>query len=146
MEVLKRIFSSRLCRPALAAIASSAFFALTCLSTAGAQQQPQQQSYLYDPSAADEQTGIKYFGAAKDAKGALLKDVTFQLVTSQSTFVFVTDDQGRFRGSLPLGTTPEKVTSTCFKAGFQMTRIDVRQGPKAPKPTVEVNCFLRSTS
>jgi hypothetical protein len=144
MEAFNSRLGLRICR--LAAVTSSFVLAPTWLGTAEAQQQPPQQSYLYDPSAADEQTGIKYFGAAKDAKGALLKDVTIQLVTQQSTFVFVTDNQGRFRGNLPQGMTPEKVTSTCFKAGFQMTRIDVRQGPKAPKPTVEVNCFLRATS
>jgi hypothetical protein len=146
MEALYSDVGVRLRRLALTVIASSAFLALACLCPAQAQQQAQQQSYLYDPSAVDEQTGIKYFGAAKDSNGVLLKDVTFKLVTSQSTFVFVTDDQGRFRGNLPLGMTPEKVISTCFKAGFQMTRIDVRPGPKAPKPTVEVDCFLRSTS
>jgi len=142
MEAFYRRLGSGLCGLALAGGSSSAFLALT--GRAEAQKQPPQQTYMYDPSAADEQPGIKYFGAAKDANGALLKDVTFQLVTPQSTFVFVTDEQGRFRGNLPLGMTPDKVSSKCFKAGFLMTRIDVRPGPKAPKLTVQVDCFLKA--
>jgi hypothetical protein len=148
MEALHRRLHSGFCRLVLTAAISSAYLANP--GTAEAQQpssqQPPQQTYMYDPSAPDEQQpGIKYFGAAKDANGALLKDVTFQLVTPQSTFVFVTDAQGRFRGNLPEGMTPDKVSSKCFKTGFQMTRIDVRAGPKAPKQTVQVDCFLKAS-
>src|ERR1700722_16786301 len=70
--------------------------------------------YDYDPSAADEQgPAIRYFGSAKDDKGSLLQDVTIELDGNQSAFVFVTDDQGRFRGNLPLGMGSEKVTAKC---------------------------------
>jgi hypothetical protein len=111
--------------------------ALIVISSAAAQ-------YSYNPAAADEQQpGIRYFGSAKDDKGSLMAGVTVVLDTDQSSFVFITDEQGRFRGTLPLGTLPEKVAPKCSKAGFQFVRVSKRPAPAGPKPVVQVDCVLR---
>jgi hypothetical protein len=100
--------------------------------------------YSYDPTAADETgPGIKYFGSAKDDKGALMQGVTVFIEGDSADYVFVTDDQGRFRGKLPPGTLPEKVMAKCFKFGFQTIAVNKRPGPQGPKPTVQVDCVLR---
>ena len=98
--------------------------------------------YAYDPTNADEQIpGIRYFGSAKDDKGSLLAGVTVQLSTAHVDFVTVTDEQGRFRTTLPLEMVSALVTPKCFKAGFQSVRVIKRPGT-GPKPTVQVDCVL----
>lgn len=100
--------------------------------------------YSYDPSNADEKgPGIRYFGSAKDENGSLLAGVTVLIDSDESAYVFVTDDQGRFRGKVPLNMVAGKVTAECSKAGFEMVRVSKRPGPAAPKPTVQVDCVLR---
>jgi hypothetical protein len=101
--------------------------------------------YTYNPSSADEAPGIKYFGSAKDANGALLPDVSIQIISSSLTYVVVTDEQGRFRENAKLDMVPEKVTLKCFKEGYQLVRLNKRPGPSAPKRTVQVDCVLRAT-
>ena len=99
--------------------------------------------YAHDPSNADEQVpGIRYFGSAKDEKGSLLAGVTVLIEKAETTFVYVTDEQGRFRGTVPLNMA-SNVTAACSKAGFQTVRVVKRPGPPAPKPTVQVDCVLR---
>lgn len=121
---------SRVCR-------SIGLFALALGATASAQ-------YSFDPSAADEQgPAIRYFGSAKDDRGILLPGVSIQIDGPDSVYVFVTDEQGRFRANLPLETVAEKVSVKCFKAGLQLVRVMKRPGPKAPRPTVQVDCILR---
>jgi len=103
--------------------------------------------YAFDPSAADEQMhGIKYFGAAKDEKGSLIPGVTILLSASQTSFVFVTDDAGRFRGILPVDALPGNFSPKCSKAGFQFVKATKRPGLDGPKPYVQVDCVLRSTN
>jgi hypothetical protein len=98
--------------------------------------------YVYDPANADEQiSGIRYFGSAKDDKGSLMGGVTVQLSTAHVDFVTVTDDQGRFRTTLPLEMVSALVTPKCFKAGFQPVRVIKRPGT-GPRPTVQVDCVL----
>lgn len=112
-------------------------FAFALGATASAQ-------YTYDPSADDEQgPAIRYYGSAKDDKGTLLPGVSVQIDSQEGVYLFVTDEQGRFRANLPLNMVPEKVTPKCFKTGFQQVRVTKRPGPKAPKPTVQVDCILR---
>jgi len=111
--------------------------ALTMISSASAQ-------YVYNPANADEQVnGIRYFGSAKDNNGALLQGVTILLDANILSYVAVTDEQGRFRVSLPLdGWGADKVLPTCFKSGFEVVRITKRSGT-GPRPTVQVDCVLR---
>jgi hypothetical protein len=103
--------------------------------------------YLFDPSNADEQApGIRYFGSAKDDKGILIPGVTVSIsVGGKTSFVFVTDEQGRFRGNLPLpseGSAKNDISPKCFKAGYQFMRATQRPGVNAPKPFVQVDCVL----
>jgi hypothetical protein len=100
--------------------------------------------YTFDPSAADEQgNGIKYFGSAKDDKGSLIPGVTVLLSSGQNSFVFVTDDTGRFRGLLPVDTAPKTVSAKCAKSGFEFVKAIKRLGLDAPKPYVQVDCVIR---
>jgi hypothetical protein len=100
--------------------------------------------YRFDPSAADEQgPSIRYFGSAKDEKGALLPGVSVQIDGADSVYVFVTDEEGRFHANLPLEMIPEKVTSKCFKEGLRQLRVTTRPGPAGVKPSVQVDCVLR---
>jgi hypothetical protein len=107
---------------------------------------PVRSQYAYDPNAADEQgvAGIRYFGSAKDSNGALVSGATIMVASNQSSFVFVTDEQGRFHGTLPLDSVADKVTTKCWKVGFQVVQVTKRTGPQGVKPTVQVDCVLRS--
>jgi len=100
--------------------------------------------YVYNPAAADEAPGIRYFGSAKDDKGALLPGVSILLSTGQLSFLLVTDNEGRFRSNLPLDMLPGSVTPKCFKAGFQLVQMSKRLGPTGPKVTVQIDCVLRA--
>ena len=116
----------------------SAVCGLAALSTASAQ-------YSYDPSNADEQVpGMRYFGSAKDSQGSLLSGVSFVFDTGPALYVFVTDKQGRYRGNLPLGTVPAKVSAKCLKAGFRSVRLTQRRGSLGSRPTVQVDCVLQA--
>jgi hypothetical protein len=117
-----------------------ALAAVMLLSTAHAQ-------YAYDPSAADEQQpGIRFFGSAKDSNGVLVPGATILLSSDQASYVFVTDDMGRFHGNLPPATVSDKVAAKCWKAGFRMLTVTKRRGPAGVKPTVQVDCVLRATT
>jgi hypothetical protein len=110
-----------------------------------------QAQYSYAPTNADEQ-GVKahyirYFGSAKDDKGALLPGAMILLYTSGGSYVFVTDDQGRFSSDLPYTSFPENATLKCVKAGFDLVRLSQRPGPQsAPRPTMQVDCTFRQKS
>jgi hypothetical protein len=84
---------------------------------------------------------IRYFGSAKDARGKLLADVTFTFEAAQSTFVFLTDGDGRFRGGVPLSFAARDVKSACIKSGYQMLRVTKRDG--FGKGTVQFDCVLQ---
>jgi hypothetical protein len=123
-----------------------ATIALSCLITASIANPIVFAQYVFNPASADEGPGIKYFGSAKDINGALLPDVSIQILGDNSTFVSVTDNQGRFRENVTLDMVPDKVKLKCFKEGYQLVRLNKRLGPSAPKQTVQVDCILRATS
>jgi hypothetical protein len=114
--------------------AGSAMAGLVLVSSASAQ-------YSFDPSNADEKSGgIKYFGSAKDDQGALLPGVTILIGRE---LVLVTDEQGRYRGSVDAQFTPDETTVGCSKPGYQFVRVIKRPGPMgAAQQTVEANCVL----
>jgi hypothetical protein len=98
--------------------------------------------YSFDPNNADEQApGVKYFGSAKDDRGALLPGVT---VLVAHAFAMVTDDQGRYRGNLPYGAVDDSSPIGCAKPGYTEIRMSKRPGPPGGvKETVQVDCVLR---
>jgi hypothetical protein len=87
--------------------------------------------------------GIRYFGSAKDEKGVLIPNVTFLLESKDASFVFVSDAEGRFRGTLPKDIPTSSVTPKCSKPGLEQVRVNKRPGPRAAQATVEVDCVLR---
>ncbi len=131
---MQRSSASRLCaRTSMVAVAG-----VMLLSTALAQ-------YTFDPSAADEQEpGVRFFGSAKDDHGRLVPGATIIVSSDTSNFVFVTDDFGRFSGNLPPDTPIDKVATKCWKKGFRLVAVTKRRGPARVKPTVQVDCVLRS--
>jgi hypothetical protein len=106
------------------------------------------QFYTFDPGNADEQgpPGIRYFGTAKDEAGAIVPGATMVLEGANASFIFVTDEQGRFKGNLPPTLIAQKVSAKCSKTGFTAVRVSKRPGPAGAKPTVQVDCLLRRAS
>jgi len=111
--------------------------ALLLMSSATAQ-------YVFEEPVHDaDKIGVRYFGFAKDPKGARLENVTILLESGPSSFIFVTDANGRFRGTLPLELPANAVTPTCSKEGHISVRTTKRPGPKSARPTVQIDCILR---
>jgi hypothetical protein len=106
---------------------------------------PAHAQYGFDPAAALARQGsaIQYVGSSKDDNGSFLSGVTVEISGHESAYVFVTDDEGRFRGDLPASLAAEKMTAKCSKRGFELVRVTMRPGPKSPRPTVQVDCVLR---
>lgn len=103
--------------------------------------------YTFDPANEDEQgEHIRYFGAVKDEEGSLVKDATIVITHKSSSFVFVTDNLGRFRGQLPLDAVAGKVAVKCFKAGFEPVRVSKRAGSSGKKRSVQLDCVLRRSA
>jgi hypothetical protein len=101
--------------------------------------------YTFDPAAHDDD-GIRYFGSAKDTDGALLKDVTISIDSGRSSYVFITDEVGRFKVTLPLGTAPEATTLRCSKAGYYFVRVTKRVEIRPSRLSVQVDCQLRKVA
>ena len=103
--------------------------------------------YGYDPSAGDTGVpGIHYFGSVKDDRGSFLSGATITLTTEWGKYVFVTNDEGRFRGNLPVDMVPEKVSPQCFKTGYQLVQITKRPETNRSKVSVQVDCVLRGAT
>lgn len=101
--------------------------------------------YTSDPASEEEQgEHVRYFGSVKDEDGAVVPDATLIIRYKTSSFVFVTDRMGRFRGHLPPDALPTKVAVNCFKADFALVRVTKRAGPSGPSRTVQVDCRLRA--
>jgi hypothetical protein len=102
--------------------------------------------YTFDPAAHDEERGIHYFGSARDSNGALLRGVIVSIDSDRDSYVLVTDEVGRFKVILPLGTVPEATTVKCSKAGYYFVRVTKRVEIKPSRLSVQVDCLLRKTS
>ena len=103
--------------------------------------------YSFDMSDIGEGDHIRYFGSAKDVNGKLVSGATILLAAAgYPSFVFVTDELGRFRGSLPLDAVADSVVATCSKSGFTFVRVTKRPGPEGVEPTVQVDCILDPTA
>jgi len=100
--------------------------------------------YTAEAGEAEQGDHIRYFGSVKDVDGALVQDATLILTNGSSSYVFVTDRLGRFRGHLSLDAVAGKVTVRCFKADFAPVRVSKRAGPAGAKRTVQVDCVLRA--
>lgn len=106
---------------------------------------PSSAQYAFDPSNADEQMpGVRYFGSVKDDRGAHVAGATIVIDDPKSTFIFVTDHDGRFRGLLPEDTALGQVQLKCFKMGYRLVRVTKRPGAAKAKPTVQIDCRLRA--
>jgi hypothetical protein len=102
--------------------------------------------YSYNPNAVHEQVpGIRYFGSARDAGGAWLAGVTVVLASKTANFIFFTDEEGRFSGNLPEGSTPSLISVSCSKNGFQSAGATKRPDAAVPPKTVQVDCTLRAS-
>lgn len=102
--------------------------------------------YSFDLSNIDEGEHIRYFGSAKDVNGKLVSGATIMLAAEgYGSFVFVTDELGRYRGSLPLEAVADAVVATCSKSGFTFVRVTKRPGPEGVEPTVQVDCVLNQS-
>jgi hypothetical protein len=102
--------------------------------------------YTFDPSAADEldKPGVMFFGVAKDENGKPVADVLVLLEDIDTNFTLVTNELGRYRAMLPVGTTLTSVSATCSKPGYVAVRVAKRPGAKrSTGPTVQVDCLLR---
>jgi hypothetical protein len=97
--------------------------------------------YSVNPGNADEtDPGIKYFGSAKDDRGALLPGVTIKIARY---LILVTDEQGRYRGNV-VDLFKGAIPITCSKPGYTVVRINKRPGPPGGlKQTFEADCILR---
>ena len=102
---------------------------------------PASAQYSYNPNNADEQgPGIKYFGSAKDDRGALPPGVS---IIIQHEIILVTDEQGRYRGNVDYIYTWDHTTVTCSKPGYSFVRVNKRPGPAGlKKKTVQADCIL----
>lgn len=103
--------------------------------------------YSFDLDDLEEGEHIRYFGSVKDVNGKVVSGATIMLAASGfGSFVFVTDELGRFRGHLPLEAVADEVVATCSKTGFTFVRITKRPGPKGAVPTVQVDCVLSQST
>jgi hypothetical protein len=102
--------------------------------------------YTFDPAARDDEAGIHYFGSAKDSDGALLKGVIVIIDSGKDSYVLITDEVGRFKLTLPLGTAPESTAVKCSKAGYYFVRATKRVEIKPSRLSVQVDCRLRKAS
>jgi len=92
----------------------------------------------------EHEVGVHYFGSAKDGAGKPLADVTFLLESEQGSFVFVTNADGRFGGTLLLELPISAVAAKCLKQGYAQARVAKRPGVlAAERPTVQVDCIMR---
>lgn len=113
-------------------ILTAAVLALTAAAPAMAQ-------YVFDPNADDEQgPGVKFFGSAKDARGALMPGVT---ITVAHAYTLMTDAQGRFRGIVNVSGAS---TVGCSKPGHEILRVNKRPGPKGVRETMQIDCVFKT--
>ena len=110
---------------------------------------PARGQYVFNPAAADEidKPGVHFFGVAKDERGRPVPDVLVVLEDIDTNFTLVTNELGRYRAMLPVGTTMASVSASCSKPGYVAVRVAKRPGARrATGPTVQVDCLLRRTA
>lgn len=110
---------------------------------------PASAQYVFNPSAADEldKPGVHVFGVAKDERGRPVPDVLVVLEDIDTSFTLVTDQLGRYRARLPVGTTLRSVTATCSRPGYVALRVSKRPGATRPAgPSLQVDCLLRRSA
>jgi hypothetical protein len=98
--------------------------------------------YSFDPNNADEKgPGTKYFGSAKDDRGALLPGVLVAVVGYSAV---ITDQQGRYRANIADAYPDFNRTPVwCSKPGYSFVRVTKLKGPSGgEKKAVEANCIL----
>lgn len=122
---------------------------LVALCTLGSAFAPARAQYTYSPNNADEKTpGVRYFGSAKDERGALLAGVIVLVRTSLSNYTLLTDETGHFHVKVPFRLIPsgELVFTTCYKAGYELVRMTKRPGIPGQNPAEQIDCVLRRSA
>lgn len=102
--------------------------------------------YTYNPNNADEKTpGVRYFGSAKDDRGALLAGVVVIVRTSLANYTLLTDETGHFHVKVPFHLIPsgQLVFTTCYKSGYALVRMTRRPGIPGQNPAEQIDCVLR---
>jgi len=116
------------------------------LGTLASSLAPAWAQYTYNPNNADEKTpGVRYFGSAKDERGALLAGVVVIVRTSLGNYTLLTDETGHFHVKVPFNLIPsgELVFTTCYKAGYELVRLTKRPGIPGQNPAEQIDCVLR---
>ena len=97
--------------------------------------------YSYNPNNPDEQgSDTRYFGSVKDESGQAVKGVA---ILVRRTFVFTSDEAGRYVGYAPADPSPNKVLIGCAKPGYTLVRMTKRAGSTKQKQWVQADCILR---
>ena len=105
------------------------------------------QMYAFDPRNPPSNAAANiYFGSTKDNGGNFLAGVTVRLEVGSVTYVYVTDDAGRFKMELAKEVQPGQVKFTCAKPGYVQLRASKRGPPShAPSP-IQADCVLEAKS
>lgn len=107
---------------------------LAFASDAGAQ-------YSYNPNNPDDHgSDTRYFGSVKDESGQAIKGVA---ILVRRTFVFTSDEAGRYVGHAPADPSPGTVLISCAKPGYTLVRMTKRAGSTKQKQWVQADCILR---
>ena len=97
--------------------------------------------YSYNPNNPDEHgSDTRYFGSVKDESGQAVKGVA---ILVRRTFVFTSDEAGRYVGYAPADPSPNKVLIGCAKPGYTLVRMTKRAGSTKQKQWVQADCILR---
>ena len=97
--------------------------------------------YSYNPNNPDEQgSDTRYFGSVKDESGKAIKGVA---ILVKRTFVFTSDEAGRYVGHAPADPSPTTVLIGCAKPGYTLVRMTKRAGSTKQKQWVQADCILR---
>ena len=103
-------------------------------------------SATWDSAHAD--SGVPYFGVAKDTKGKFLAGVAIMATTATgSSFVVQTDNMGRYRiPGFAKSVDAKRVQVTCSKSGYKLIARDRRVLRSAVNVPIETNCVLTPDS
>jgi hypothetical protein len=76
----------------------------------------------------------------KDESGQAIKGAA---ILVKRTFVFTSDEAGRYVGHAPADPSPTTVLIGCAKPGYTLVRMTKRAGSTKKKQWVQADCILR---
>lgn len=101
------------------------------------------QIYNFDPANPPDKAMNVYFGSTKDTDGTSLAGVTVTLDIDVTTYVMVTDDDGRFKIRIPKGIAMSQVKFTCSRPGYVLYRASKRPPPDKSQSPIQADCVLK---